>query len=390
MQTESRGGDNPHMSAAEETIRNWRFGSVQAERLCAALLHLELYEDIDPQHPLGGPDGLKDVLCKRDGKLWVAAAFFPTTAPTFNQIKDKFVHDSVGMRANGATAIAFFVNQRLTIGERQELQSQVPQNEVEVYHLERIRDLVDSPKGCGIRLEYLRIPMTEEEQWSFWSVMNSDIVRRLSENERRHNQQLSSVESKLDRLLMRTEAIEFNLRSQPSSMSVTTATIESVEMPTASFTSATVCWIQRLLTEDMQISEAIRGRFRATQVWIGPAGSTPDTARHIPPSPEEGPLMLDQLLAWWHERHGQLVGAAKNEVAAGLAELHHRFLFLHPFLDGNGRVAKAITDQAARELLNQGIGQDFVANTEMYYSALQAADEGDLRPLTRRVLAALG
>lgn len=55
---------------------------------------------------------------------------------------------------------------------------------VEIYHLERIRSLLDSPKGCGIRLEYLRIPMTEPEQWAFWSAMNYDVVRKLAENER--------------------------------------------------------------------------------------------------------------------------------------------------------------------------------------------------------------
>lgn len=371
-------------------LRDWRFGTVQAERMCAALLHLEGYEDIDPQHPLGGPDGLKDALCKKGGKTWVAAAYFPPTPPTFKEIKAKFLHDAAGIETNGATALAFFVNQPLTIGEREEIRSKIEGSEVEIYHLERIRDLLDSPKGCGIRLEYLRIAMTEEEQWSFWSVMNSDIVHKLAENELRHNQQLSSVESKLDKLLKRTEAIEVNLRSQPSSLNVAVTTIESVEMPTASFTAATVCWIQRLLTADMGLPEATRGRFRATQVWIGRAGSTLLTADHVPPSPAEVPSLLNELLAWWHERHGQLIGATKSEIAVGLAELHHRFLCLHPFLDGNGRVARAITDQAARELLNQGIGEEFITDSETYYLALHAADQGDLNPLTQRILAALG
>ena len=48
---------------------------------------------------------------------------------------------------------------------------------VEIYHLQRLRALVDSPKGCGIRLEYLRIPMTEPKQWAFWSAVNYDVVR---------------------------------------------------------------------------------------------------------------------------------------------------------------------------------------------------------------------
>jgi len=142
------------MGDTEAKVRDWRSGSTHAERMCAALLHLEGYGDIDPQHPLGGPDGLKDVLCKKNGKKWVAAAFFPATLPRFREVKDKFIHDLTGVAKNSADAMAFFVNQHLTIGEREELRSQSPNPEVEIYHLERIRDLLDSPKGCGIRLEY--------------------------------------------------------------------------------------------------------------------------------------------------------------------------------------------------------------------------------------------
>jgi fido (protein-threonine AMPylation protein) len=378
------------MADTEAKIRDWRFGTTQAERMCAALLNLEGYEEVDPQHPLGGPDGLKDVLCKKNGKLWVAAAFFPPTLPTFKEIKDKFIHDLAGLAANNADAITFFVNQYLTIGEREDLRSQSSSHEVEIYHLERIRNLLDSPKGCGIRLEYLRIPMTEEEQWAFWSVMNTDVVRRLADNELRRHQQMTSMESKIDLLLERSMAIELNLRSQQSSLKISPTGANGVEMPTASFTAATVCWIHRLLTEGTTMSEAIRGRLRTTQSWIGKAGSTLETASYIPPSPQDIPMQLEQLLEWWHNRHGQLIGTTKAEIASGLAELHHRFLALHPFLDGNGRVARAIMDQAARELLNQGVGAELVEDSASYYGALQAGDRGDLRPLTERILAALG
>jgi fido (protein-threonine AMPylation protein) len=378
------------MGDTEAKIRDWRFGATQAERMCAALLYLEGYEDIDPQHPLGGPDGLKDVLCRKGGKKWVAAAFFPTTLPTFREIKEKFVHDLAGVAANNADAMAFFVNQHLTIGMREELRSQSPNHDVEIYHLERIRNLLDSPKGCGIRLEDLHIPMTEEEQWAFWSVINTDVIRKLADNELRRHQQMTSMESKLDLLLERSMAIEYNLRSQRSYLSVTTTTADAVEMPTASFTAATVCWIHRLLTEGTTLSEAARGRFRATQSWVGRAGSTLETASYVPPPPQDIPLLLEKLLTRWHERHGQLIGAAKTEIASALAELHHGFLSVHPFLDGNGRVARAITDQAARELLNQGVGADFSEDSASYFDALRAGDNGDLGPLTERILAALG
>jgi hypothetical protein len=61
----------------EQVLRDWRFGSTQAERLCAALLDLEGYVDIDPQHPLGGPDDRKDVVCRRGRRKYVAAVYFP-------------------------------------------------------------------------------------------------------------------------------------------------------------------------------------------------------------------------------------------------------------------------------------------------------------------------
>lgn len=58
-------------------------------------------------------------------------------------------------------------------------------------------------------------------------------------------------------------------------------------------------------------------------------------------------------------------------------------------MDANGRVARSITDQAARELLNQRIGREFVVDAQAYYAALAAAGEGDLKPLQDRIKVAL-
>src|SRR5215469_15167213 len=126
-------------ASTEGTLRDWRYGSAQAERLCAALLHLESFEDVDPQHPLGGPDGLKDVRCKRNGKVWIAGAYFPPTPASFKDIEAKFEHDFAGVAANGADGFAFFVNQPLTIGERELLQAKAGGAPLEIYHLERMR-----------------------------------------------------------------------------------------------------------------------------------------------------------------------------------------------------------------------------------------------------------
>ena len=357
--------------------------------MVAALLHLEGYEDVDPQHPLGGPDGLKDVLCRKEGALWIGAAYFPATPASFTTIRSKFEHDAVGVSRNAACGFAFFVNQHLTIGERQSLLSISPAKQNEIYHIERISGLLNAPKGCGIRLEYLRISMTEEEQWSFWSTMNADIVKKLSDNELRRVAKFQEIDSKLDILLARTRAIEIDLAARPSSVAIPASRPEQIELPTSSLSMTMLCWIHRIVTENIGIPESVRGRFRATEVWIGPAGSTPDDASFIPPPPEKIEPLTADLLEWWHQRHAELLGAQKADIATGLSEFHHRFLLIHPFLDGNGRVGRLLLDQAARELLNQGIGSEFTVDAAEYYAALRSADGGDLEPLRQRILASL-
>ena len=193
----------------------------------------------------------------------------------------------------------------------------------------------------------------------------------------------------MEKLLARTTAIEMNLHGSPSSLQKGSPQIESVEMPTASFSAATVCWLQRLLTEDLPLPEAVRGRFRGVQVWIGSSESTKETARYVPPPPELVPKLVDEWLAWWHERHRALRGKTKEEIVSGIAELHHRFLVIDPFMDADGRIARAVTDQAARELLNESIGQEFIDDVATYYSALAAADKGNLKPLQNRIKAGL-
>lgn len=373
----------------ESALLDWRYGQTQAERLVAALLHLEGFEAVDPQHPLGGPDGLKDVLCCKDGLSWVAAAYFPPTRSTLRAIKTKFSDDFVGVASNQAQAFAFFVNQPLTVGDREQLRSLAGQTRTEVYHLERIRSLLDAPKGCGVRLEYLRIPMTEAEQWAFWSSMNQDVVRKLVDHEARRDAQMRSLDEKLNIILERTNAIDFALTERPSHIRSVGRAPESIEMPTASLSLTTLCWLHRVITEDDALPEAVRGRLRSVSVWIGPAGSSVETATYVPPPPDELVSLTNSWIEWWKGQHKNLQSAGRDIAIAALAEFHHRFLRIHPFLDANGRLARVLLDQAARELLNQGVDPEFTDDAVAYYAALSAADKGDFRGLISRVAAAL-
>jgi hypothetical protein len=97
-------------ASTELHLSMWRSGSTQAERLAAALLRLEGYADVEPQAPLGGPDGRADILCSRGGYAYVAAVYFPPTGQTFSDVVEKFEHDLAGATRRSRNAFAFFTN----------------------------------------------------------------------------------------------------------------------------------------------------------------------------------------------------------------------------------------------------------------------------------------
>jgi len=99
------------MADTELKLKIWRGDQIRAERLAAAILHIEGFSSVDPQCPLGGPDGLKDVLCEKSTWKYVAAAYFPTTDQSFKKIQDKFEHDLPGVARNSADGLVFLTNQ---------------------------------------------------------------------------------------------------------------------------------------------------------------------------------------------------------------------------------------------------------------------------------------
>ncbi len=101
----------------------------------------------------------------------------------------------------------------------------------------------------------------------------------------------------------------------------------------------------------------------------------PDGLVHEYCPPEQVASEMDRLLAM-HREHG--VRGVPPEVEA--AWLHHRFTQIHPFQDGNGRVARAL---ATLVMIRAGWFPLVVtdAGRADYIGALEVADRGDLRPL---------
>jgi hypothetical protein len=138
-------------------LRDWTLGQAPSEGLAAQVLHAEGYADVDPSHPLGGPDGGSDAMLTKNGQTWVMAVYFAQGAVSFRDVKQKVVDDYAGVAANGAFGMAFVTNQHLTRGERKTLGEAVG-GPLEVFHRERVIHVLDRPGMAPVRTQYLDIP----------------------------------------------------------------------------------------------------------------------------------------------------------------------------------------------------------------------------------------
>jgi len=130
---------------------------------------------------------------------------------------------------------------------------------------------------------------------------------------------------------------------------------------------------QELPEEDLRLADGslmVPGELRTRQVAVG---------RHEGPTAEALPRFIER----WAQLYGQQRRGEASVVA--LAAAHHRLAWMHPFLDGNGRVARLHTHLLLHAGgYTKGIWSPLrgFARTEARYKALlQAADEhrrGDL------------
>jgi len=110
------------------------------------------------------------------------------------------------------------------------------------------------------------------------------------------------------------------------------------------------------------------GQYRRGRVFI--AG-----AKHVPPSPKLVPELMKEVLQ-------ELNSSSKGiDAVISAARLHHRLAWIHPFTDGNGRLARLLTNL---RLMRAGFPPIILKKPERraYYSTLEKADAGDLVPLT--------
>lgn len=105
----------------------------------------------------------------------------------------------------------------------------------------------------------------------------------------------------------------------------------------------------------------VPGEFRAGHVQVG---------RHIPPDPVEVPELI-VALSEFSRIHGRTL--------ASLMLMHHRFAWVHPFFDGNGRTARLLTEAMLLRSPAGGAGlwclsRGLAKNAKSYKAKLADAD----------------
>lgn len=92
--------------------------------------------------------------------------------------------------------------------------------------------------------------------------------------------------------------------------------------------------------------------------------------------PEEVPAKMKELVEWFKGN----MESPPTSISSFLAQLHHRFILIHPFDDGNGRIARLLLNYV---LMRLGYPPLVIKNKDRktYFSALQKADAGNMEAL---------
>ena len=123
-----------------------------------------------------------------------------------------------------------------------------------------------------------------------------------------------------------------------------------------------------------KIEKDFAGRFRTSGVRIS-------GANFVPPNALKVPDLVEDLVNWINVESGNLHPIIKSAI------FHHRFVWVHPFFDGNGRTARLLFNII---LMKEGFPPAIILKNDRkkYYDALNKANSGDYSKLLLLVLQA--
>ncbi|MGB8360562.1 MAG: Fic family protein [Acidimicrobiia bacterium] len=133
-------------------------------------------------------------------------------------------------------------------------------------------------------------------------------------------------------------------------------------------------WHRLLMEAHPRMRQENIGVLRTQQNWIGGGSFGPKDAEYIPPPPEEVRLLLEDLVDF---------SARTDLTPVALAALSHaQFEVIHPFVDGNGRVGRALLQQllVRRAELEAPVpvSVPWSRDTDRYISGIRSFQDGDV------------
>lgn len=110
------------------------------------------------------------------------------------------------------------------------------------------------------------------------------------------------------------------------------------------------------------------GRFRTTQVFVG---------HHIPPHPRDVEKQVLEFVQWINSEDAMSLHPVEFA-----ALVHYKLVYIHPFVDGNGRTSRLLMNLI---LMQAGYPPITIRKEQRaeYYHVLEVANEGDVRPFIR-------
>ena len=140
--------------------------------------------------------------------------------------------------------------------------------------------------------------------------------------------------------------------------------LESLAETNGALTEHEICNIHNLV---LGAEDRDAGRYRTIEVAI-------TNSPHKPPMAIAVPSEMQKLVDWLRTRSSQL------PVPLVAAVTHAWLVHIHPFADGNGRTARAVTNLL---LMRAGFPVVLIrkSDRQRYYETLRAADDGDLGPV---------
>ena len=100
------------------------------------------------------------------------------------------------------------------------------------------------------------------------------------------------------------------------------------------FTKKQICHLHKMVKQNICINTEL-GKYRKKQNWIGPKGCKIEQAYFYPPIASQIEPLMQELLKY--------INSSSKEPLLQLALAFAQLLIIHPFMDGNGRVARLLT-----------------------------------------------